>query len=92
MSADKVVVGVDGGTGALRAVRWAARECAADDAELVLLHALGHAAGRPPVDTEQVLADAEAAARAAVPAVGIRHVRPAECRPTPWRQPVRAHD
>jgi nucleotide-binding universal stress UspA family protein len=72
MSAESLVVGVDGGSGALRAVRWAARECAADDATLVLLHALGHADGTQPPDTEQVLAEAAVAARAAAVGIEVR--------------------
>lgn len=72
MNGDNLVVGVDGGAAALHAVRWATRECAADAAPLVLLHALGHAAGAEPADTERVLAEAEATAHATAAGVTVR--------------------
>lgn len=72
MSQDNVVVGVDGGAGALRAVRWAARECAADAETLVLVHALGYRAGTEPRDTEEVLSAAVTAARTSAAGVKIR--------------------
>jgi nucleotide-binding universal stress UspA family protein len=72
MNGDNLVVGVDGGAAALCAVRWAARECAADGGTLVLLHALGHAAGVEPADTERVFAEAEATAHATAAGVTVR--------------------
>jgi nucleotide-binding universal stress UspA family protein len=72
VNGDNLVVGVDGGAAALHAVRWATRECAANGATLVLLHALGHAAGAEPADPERVLAEAEATAHATAAGVTVR--------------------
>lgn len=57
MSADPIVVGVDGSASALRAVRWAAHEAAVRGAPLRLVHACTPTAGQSPAPMPPSMAD-----------------------------------